>query len=771
MRMLKRTACWLLAWVMVLGLLPTAAMAAGSVMLAATLSSGRSVTFYPDSTIADVKAALGEPKIETVSRYGGNAYSFYGDGYRDYFYFETKADGRIALYSVVGCDFRSAAGDFGEERRGGTLVTYCYQSRSSQAICAVAALNEDYATMTWDEISAARTGAAAAYQDDAQYAEGISQHAAAMWNAVNAYFGRSSDLGFDSRTFYMNRQLMENGGNLCDHLTKTGRREAIDFITYGSGGGDPRYHYFNPNPLTFAAYARNYLLPDESYIVFDVYRGSIIVAALRRSYFETGSDVPLTAEEQARLERMKALYAESTAQWNQAGSYYTRQPQDTQTPLDQGAVDPDRIQAAVKFLNAVRVGAGLNELTYSPELSDGAQCKAALTTYLKKAGISNPSPHHPPQPAGVSGAYYQKAQDDHGENLFNGNVLTSIINALDDGMGDPVSCGHRYNLLDPRFTEVGLGDSGGQSVHKFKFGSALSPNVDTVCWPSKGVMMSQATSGGSNDMYTVRFYNGYTLTEDSGVVFHCLNTGETFQFSGDMGETDARGLTQASSSQISYHDKNISLSPGSVYEITVTNVKDAAGALTDYKYRSVYASVYSVPDSDTTLTLSDSSLSIQEGERRKINASILPEDTANKLVTWSSDDESVASVTGNGIVTGRAVGTAEITARMENGIAARCAVSVREADPVRLGAGGVSTASGKISFTAAVDNSVVSAVSGTLYAAAYRDGRLSAVQSLPVQLPAGGRTEQAFSLSGQTAKLFFLDSRTLLPLTVPKEVG
>ena len=755
MRMLKRTACWLLAWLMVLGLLPTAAMAAGSVMLAATLSSGRSVTFYPDSTIADVKAALGEPKIETVSRYGGNAYSFYGDDYQDYFYFESTADGRIALYTVIGRTFTSPAGN------SGVIDPYGYPNRT---------LFKDRDDRIWGAAgicgslsSAERTAASEAYAGDAAYAEAIARHAAAMWNAVAAFSGKSGRVAFDSRTFYLNRQLLENGSSLYDYCRKTGREDFSLIQTMG--GGAP--YSFSPNPLFYARHAGSYTMPEGSYLVCDICGNNGVLGALRSSFYLEAEDVPLTAEEEALIRRLQQMSKESLDEWNSGASNTFLEAPDLALPLRQGVLNPALIKGAVKFLNMVRVGAGLPELAYSPELSDKAQCKAVLISYLNANDPSNAG-HDPSKPAGVDDELYEKSKPTGGENLYMGNPLTSIINALDDRAGDPISCGHRENLLDPFYTSIGIGYYGGQSAHQFESSRSTEAGVDVVAWPSKGIALADAMTAGTH--YTVAFYNGMKPTASTGVRFHCLNTDQTIVFESGLGQGTDRGLV-CGSGQVTYYDRDIALRDGCVYEITVTNVDDGKGNVSDYTYRSVYVMISSVPGGDTTLTLSDSSLSIQEGERRKINASILPEDTANKLVTWSSDDESVASVTGNGIVTGKAVGTAEITARMENGIAARCAVSVREADPVRLGAGGVSTASGKISFTASVDNSVVSAVSGTLYAAAYRDGRLSAVQSLPVQLPAGGRTEQAFSLSGQTAKLFFLDSRTLLPLTVPKEVG
>ncbi len=68
-----------------------------------------------------------------------------------------------------------------------------------------------------------------------------------------------------------------------------------------------------------------------------------------------------------------------------------------------------------------------------------------------------------------------------------------------------------------------------------------------------------------------------------------------------------------------------------------------------------------------------------EGETLQLNATVLPKNTANKTVAWSSSDPSVATVDENGLVTGVAVGQATITAATTDGsnLIASCYVSVK----------------------------------------------------------------------------------------------
>ena len=60
-------------------------------------------------------------------------------------------------------------------------------------------------------------------------------------------------------------------------------------------------------------------------------------------------------------------------------------------------------------------------------------------------------------------------------------------------------------------------------------------------------------------------------------------------------------------------------------------------------------------------------IGLREGEIRKINYTLLPEDTTVKTIIWTSSDESVASVDENGFVTAVAMGNAVITGRTLDG--------------------------------------------------------------------------------------------------------
>ena len=85
------------------------------------------------------------------------------------------------------------------------------------------------------------------------------------------------------------------------------------------------------------------------------------------------------------------------------------------------------------------------------------------------------------------------------------------------------------------------------------------------------------------------------------------------------------------------------------------------------------------------LTIVPEKLTMYTGDTAKITATVMPADASNKTVIWSSNDESIATVNANGIVTAKAVGETTIVATTVDGNhTATCRVTVQ----TRGGGGG-----------------------------------------------------------------------------------
>lgn len=94
-----------------------------------------------------------------------------------------------------------------------------------------------------------------------------------------------------------------------------------------------------------------------------------------------------------------------------------------------------------------------------------------------------------------------------------------------------------------------------------------------------------------------------------------------------------------------------------VTEITATSVDGGYSATCRV---TVYVAV-------TGIAISTSSVTVPKGETRTVTAVVKPSDAANTDLIWSSSNESVATVNGSGVVTGKAKGTATITVETEDG--------------------------------------------------------------------------------------------------------
>ena len=108
----------------------------------------------------------------------------------------------------------------------------------------------------------------------------------------------------------------------------------------------------------------------------------------------------------------------------------------------------------------------------------------------------------------------------------------------------------------------------------------------------------------------------------------------------------------------------------------VATAKDGTGVTGKY-YATVVIPVESVSLSATA--------EVYINEKIQLEADIKPANATNTSLTWTSDNETVATVDRNGIVSGLTAGTANITATSNNGKSATCKVTVNKvANMVRV---------------------------------------------------------------------------------------
>ena len=143
---------------------------------------------------------------------------------------------------------------------------------------------------------------------------------------------------------------------------------------------------------------------------------------------------------------------------------------------------------------------------------------------------------------------------------------------------------------------------------------------------------------------------------------------------------------------------------------------------------------------DVKVTLNRSSLTLKEDRTATLTATVTPSNAANKTVTWSSSNSSVASVK-NGVVTANRKGTATITATAANGAKDTCRVTVTADDDeyvevrsvsvspayLTLEEGETETLDARISPSDATDKDVTWKSSNTRVATVSSSGKVTAV--------------------------------------------
>ena len=116
-----------------------------------------------------------------------------------------------------------------------------------------------------------------------------------------------------------------------------------------------------------------------------------------------------------------------------------------------------------------------------------------------------------------------------------------------------------------------------------------------------------------------------------------------------------------------------------VYKNATLRVPD--DSLDDYKVANGWKNFFTILGTSDiipeAIELEIAEIELVEGETATLKATITPENTTITTLTWSSSDETIATVDASGKVTAINAGTATITATTSNGLTASCTVTVK----------------------------------------------------------------------------------------------
>lgn len=152
-----------------------------------------------------------------------------------------------------------------------------------------------------------------------------------------------------------------------------------------------------------------------------------------------------------------------------------------------------------------------------------------------------------------------------------------------------------------------------------------------------------------------------------------LIEGETKQLRATISPADA---TNQSLSWTSSNTSVATVSDGLVVAIKEGTTTITVKSLDGGKSASCSVSVSPKYIAVSSIVLDKTSITLYDDEEVTLSATITPENSTEKTITWRSSDESVATVSG-GKVTAHKEGSTEITASVEN-VSAKCVVTVQK---------------------------------------------------------------------------------------------
>lgn len=205
------------------------------------------------------------------------------------------------------------------------------------------------------------------------------------------------------------------------------------------------------------------------------------------------------------------------------------------------------------------------------------------------------------------------------------------------------------------------------------------------------------TPGGSSTLSFTAYPSGKPLTQEQAAKY--ISVPETASYSYFSIDTSVWPYVVKATNAVGTEDLVFSL-----YSTNLITGEPADAPTGNVTITVANAETPAVPVAEIKITPAE--LSMLVGGTQQLAAAVIPANATNmSAITWSSDDETVATVDKNGVVTAVAPGSATITAKA-NGETATCAVTVsaqpQPAPSGGSGGGGCSTGLGALALLAIV---------------------------------------------------------------------
>ena len=281
--------------------------------------------------------------------------------------------------------------------------------------------------------------------------------------------------------------------------------------------------------------------------------------------------------------------------------------------------------------------------------------------------------------------------------LVTGIATGDAIITVQTGNGKIASCNVSVKIAQPEPIEITLNktavtlDLSSSSTEKL---TATSNSSESLNWSSSNINVATVSDDGvitgkSNGETTITVSNDSGVSATCDVIVQTSPTGLSLNITEqtlDMSSNTTFTLVPTVIPSTANVNREIQIKSNDSNVATISTkgvVTGKANGVTDIIFRTANGKEakcnVTVQTSPTSITLDKTSLSIDlsDSNTQKLVATINP-DTCNKYtsLTWKSSNENIATVSNDGLVTGKTTGTAKIIVETENGKSATCDVNV-----------------------------------------------------------------------------------------------
>ena len=206
-----------------------------------------SITVTENTTIDQITAVLGSPKVKTESIFGGYAYTFYTDSnYNNYLYIETLSNGKIFSYGSVDKTFKTNTVNYGEKRPNDDSALSGHTMIDGNKNVIAGIFYNKSALFDGNYSKIREFYKAELKKNEAKLINGINQHGIPMLNALAKKLGKNANYTFNQKLYDISLEFTNKGQSFSTYLIDLKKEEDIkalkDTYIYRTSFENPLYY-------------------------------------------------------------------------------------------------------------------------------------------------------------------------------------------------------------------------------------------------------------------------------------------------------------------------------------------------------------------------------------------------------------------------------------------------------------------------------------------------------------------------------------------------